>query len=344
MRVPWANGALLVLIVVQIGTGFAGLLGATDGFRIAFWLHIVGAYGIFVLLFAKALIVNDAIRRKPRPSQTPAGLVLLVVMLLFVLASGFVWSAGGRRVWGGLSLINWHAYVAITLAAVLAWHVLDRRWVVRVPGAVGRGAFLRLAGVFAAGVALWGVERALQPALGLAGAHRRWTGSYEVGSDGGDFPETSWFNDDPEPIDPGVWVLVVDGAVARPLRYDLTRVRDVISRGRLDATLDCTGGWFTRQTWTGVTLVDLLDLAQVEPGAHTIRVTSVTGYSRLFSLAHARELILATHVAGAPLSHGHGAPLRLVVPGRRGFDWVKWVVRVEVLRSSHLLQPPLPLS
>ena len=54
--------------------------------------------------------------------------------------------------------------------------------------------------------------------------------------------------------------------------------------------------------------------------------------------------VLATQVAGAPLGHGHGFPARLVVPDRRGFDWVKWVVRVHVGRTSHLLQPPLPLS
>lgn len=344
MRVPWANGALLILVGLQIGTGFAGLLGATDGFRFAFWLHVVGAYGIFVLLFAKALIVNDAIRRRPRATQTPAGAVGLVVLLAVVMVSGFVWSIGGRRVVAGVSLINWHAYVAIALAVLLVWHVADRRWIVKVPGAADRGAFLRLAGVFAAGIALWGVERVLQPALGVPGAKRRWTGSYEVGSGGGAFPETSWLNDDPAPIDQATWILTVDGAVARPLHYDLTRVRDVISRGRVEALLDCTGGWFTRQTWTGVTLFDLLDLAQVQAGGDTVRVTSVTGYARLFSLDHARRLILATHVAGAPLSHGHGAPLRLVVPERRGFDWVKWVTHVEVLRSSHLLQSPLPLS
>jgi DMSO/TMAO reductase YedYZ molybdopterin-dependent catalytic subunit len=73
-------------------------------------------------------------------------------------------------------------------------------------------------------------------------------------------------------------------------------------------------------------------------------VESVTGYTRRFSVDHARHLLLATRVAGGPLSHGHGFPVRLVVPDRRGFEWVKWVVRIRVLRGSYLLQPPLPLT
>ncbi|HBJ30732.1 MAG TPA: sulfite oxidase, partial [Dehalococcoidia bacterium] len=35
----------------------------------------------------------------------------------------------------------------------------------------------------------------------------------------------------------------------------------------------------------------------------------------------AREFVLATNVGGETLSHGDGYPLRLVAPGRRGFEW-----------------------
>jgi DMSO/TMAO reductase YedYZ molybdopterin-dependent catalytic subunit len=59
-------------------------------------------------------------------------------------------------------------------------------------------------------------------------------------------------------------------------------------------------------------------------------------------LADAPHLLLATHVAGQPLSAGHGAPLRLVAAGRRGFWWVKWVVRIEVVDAPWWLQPPFP--
>src|ERR1044072_2234957 len=49
-----------------------------------------------------------------------------------------------------------------------------------------------------------------------------------------------------------------------------------------------------------------------------------------FGPADARDLPLATHIGEAPLTHGHGAPCRLVAPGRRGLQWVRWVERVEV--------------
>ena len=45
-----------------------------------------------------------------------------------------------------------------------------------------------------------------------------------------------------------------------------------------------------------------------------------------------------------PLSHGHGAPARLVLPGRRGMEWVKWVAVIRVNASGALWQSPLPLQ
>ena len=44
----------------------------------------------------------------------------------------------------------------------------------------------------------------------------------------------------------------------------------------------------------------------------------------------ARRLLLATHVGDEELSHDHGAPLRLVAPDHRGFQWIKWVTRLEL--------------
>jgi DMSO/TMAO reductase YedYZ molybdopterin-dependent catalytic subunit len=71
---------------------------------------------------------------------------------------------------------------------------------------------------------------------------------------------------------------------------------------------------------------------------------SVTGYSRRYPLVDAGRLWLATRVGGAPLSAGHGAPARIVAPGRRGFWWVKWVTSLEVSGAPWWWQPPFPLT
>jgi len=71
-------------------------------------------------------------------------------------------------------------------------------------------------------------------------------------------------------------------------------------------------------------------LADPSAGAGRVLVKSATGWTASLGLAEAADCLLATAVAGVPLPLGNGFPVRLVVPGRRGLDWVKWVTEVEV--------------
>jgi hypothetical protein len=41
---------------------------------------------------------------------------------------------------------------------------------------------------------------------------------------------------------------------------------------------------------------------------------------------------------------GHGAPVRLLAPGRRGPWWVKWVRSVDLVDRPWWLQLPFPLD
>jgi DMSO/TMAO reductase YedYZ molybdopterin-dependent catalytic subunit len=76
----------------------------------------------------------------------------------------------------------------------------------------------------------------------------------------------------------------------------------------------------------------------------SVNVRSITGYSRRFAFDEASGLLLATRLDGSPLDAGHGFPVRLVVPGRRGFAWVKWVGTVDVEDLPSWWQPPFPLQ
>ena len=130
-----------------------------------------------------------------------------------------------------------------------------------------------------------------------------------------------WFLDNVPRTDVDSYVLtvVVSGEVTARIPYaDLLKQ----STASTEAVLDRTGGWWSRQQCTGVRLDRLLPGPEV-PG-RSVEVVSATGYHRR-------------------LPPGHGAPVRLVVPGRRGFWWVKWVDRVEVSSAPWWWQPPLPL-
>ena len=67
-----------------------------------------------------------------------------------------------------------------------------------------------------------------------------------------------------------------------------------------------------------------------------------------FLLVAVGVLAIASLVGGGmahePLAAGHGAPVRLVAEGRRGFWWVKWVSRVDIDNLPPWWQPPLPLA
>lgn len=106
---------------------------------------------------------------------------------------------------------------------------------------------------------------------------------------------------------------------------------------RASVVLDCTGGWWSQQEWSGMLLRRLLPPSTTG----SVEVISATGYWRRLPLAD--DLLLATRAGGDTLSAGHGAPVRLVVPGRRGYHWVKWVTHVEHDQRPWQLQPPLPL-
>lgn len=326
------NLALELLVVVALASGLASwTLG--DGWNgAATFVH--GASGLTLALLVPAKVrgsVRTGFRRNRATKWVSAafGVVVLATVVLGILHSTGLWFGVGT--WSAL----WtHELLGFVTVVLLVWHVVSRP--VR-PSArdLERRAFLRLGTVAAAAVAVHVVQRPLAAAVGLAGGDRRTTGSHEIASrDPGRMPAVVWFDDDaPSDVDPASWQVEVGGAVV-PVAELRARTRPLV------AVLDCTGGWWSEQVWDAVPLSELL----TDADGRSVRVESATGYSRLFPIDDLADLHLAVGYGGEPLHRRHGAPVRLVVPGRRGFEWVKWVVRVDPGDRPAWLQPPLPLS
>jgi DMSO/TMAO reductase YedYZ molybdopterin-dependent catalytic subunit len=84
--------------------------------------------------------------------------------------------------------------------------------------------------------------------------------------------------------------------------------------------------------------------AGIFPTTDSITIRATTGYQRRFTLKEANRYLLALDVAGTPLSHGLGFPLRLVAPDKRGVEWVKWITEIEANTTAKIWQSPLPLQ
>jgi len=251
---------------------------------------------------------------------------------VLALGSGIWWAGGGQWDFAGFNLLNWHIALGFMLTAAIAIHMVARAKRLRKRDIVGRRRALHVGALLLGSVALWPAQQFGEHVLNLPGTRQRFTGSYESGSYAGNaFPTSSWVADQPRPLDVQTWRLSLGGAVTTPrdFSYDeLVAVGDV-----LEATLDCTGGFYSTQYWQGISVGHLLDQVAVQNDAQYVSFVSVTSYRWSLPLAEARKALLATHVGNDPLSHEHGYPLRLVAPGRRGFEWVKWITHIEVLTA-----------
>jgi hypothetical protein len=341
MRTPWANLVLLILLIIQVVTGYFGFVNGRSPQRWILWLHGIGAYGLLVLLYWKSSIIADAFRRKNKWTWSRLSFAIMLVLLLITIALGLVWTYWGPLYLGGFSLVSLHIYLAIPLMILLLWHSWRMRFILKLPQTLGRRLFLGGAVSALGGLFFWRAAKWTKQAAALPGAERRFTGSYEwVGNY---FPSVSWIADRPEPVEIGDWRLEIGGAVMQPLSLNYGQLQEMAT-DEITATLDCTGGWYTTQDWRGVSLGRLLALAGVGDEAKSMTVTAVSGYQRRFSLEQANGYLLALAVAGDPLSHGHGFPVRLVAPDQRGVNWVKWVARICVNETSRFWQLPLPLQ
>ena len=341
MRFPWANTLLLVLILAELVTGYFGLTSGSSEKAIYIQAHRVAGYGILAILLWKSRNILFSLRwRRARTPRTAS--MALLVLLLATLALGLAWSLAGPFSFWLFSGVSWHIYVGAALLPILIWHSLYHTRGFPIRFWADRRSFLRLAGLVAIGFAGWQVAELGVRATSLSGEGRRFTGSYGVtGRPPGSFPVVSWLNDRPQPVESSRWRLAIGGQVQREL---VLGYEELAADAKLDATIDCTGGWYSTQTWRGVPVARLLRMASPGPQARSVTFTSVTGYYRRFSVEEAERYLLATHVGGRPLSHGHGFPVRLVAPGKRGFEWVKWVVEIEVNDTPKWLQPPIPLQ
>lgn len=331
----WTNLALFVLLGLALVSGWVAFFYALAPSRWSLIVHATSGYAIVALTPWKSVIAAGGVQRR-RPGWWAS--LLLTVLVVVSVVSGVLHSTGLLIAAGPLSAMEVHVGAALIALPFTVWHVIARRIPMRAVD-FSRRSVLR-AGALLAGAGLaYGAGDGIVRLLTLPGGRRSLSGSYEYGSfQPALLPVTQWMFDGVPAIDPRAWRLLIhSSSTTRAWSHDeLMRFDD-----RVRATLDCTGGFYSTQDWSGVWLSRLIP--DGTKGA-SIHVRSLTGYDRRFSIAAADQLLVATRLGGAPLDPGHGFPVRLVALNQRGYWWVKWVTSITVDEVPAWWQLPFPMQ
>lgn len=137
---------------------------------------------------------------------------------------------------------------------------------------------------------------------------------------------------------PDNWRLMVDGAVASPLSLSIEDLIQYPSSTQM-STLECNfhigpSLLISNATWTGVALNTIIQQAAPLAEAASVNFYAMDGYIMgsfyLNELIQNNDLMLAYGMNGQELPHNHGYPVRLVLPGCAGYQWIKWIDRIEI--------------
>jgi DMSO/TMAO reductase YedYZ molybdopterin-dependent catalytic subunit len=147
------------------------------------------------------------------------------------------------------------------------------------------------------------------------------------------------------------WRLTVSGLVDQEVELSLEDLQGMESR-TITAFLECSGnarGRFAPQAdgsqwgngaignaeWTGVSVIDVLDMAGVQAGAVDL-VSQGGDFAEMqrglpLEVATDPDVMLVWEMNGEPLPAPNGGPVRLLVPGWGGIASTKWLVGLEVI-------------
>ena len=130
------------------------------------------------------------------------------------------------------------------------------------------------------------------------------------------------------------YTLRVGGLVSKAATYTMADL-EKLPQASLVQDFQCVTGWHVPQVhWAGVRLSTLIDLAGPTSGAHGVRFTSFDGtYTESLTLTEARrpDVIVATQMLGAPVTHDHGGPVRMYVGSNYGYKSTKWLSGIELV-------------
>ncbi|NMO96730.1 molybdopterin-dependent oxidoreductase [Paenibacillus lemnae] len=140
-------------------------------------------------------------------------------------------------------------------------------------------------------------------------------------------------------FDNSSWSFTLDGLVDKKMTWTW---EDFLALKREVQVSDfhCVTGWSVYQnTWEGIPLSKLLDMAGVQSEATTVKFYSGDGvYTDSLTMEQARmdDVMVAVMHDGLPIPNQLGGPVRLITPQMYAYKSVKWLDRIELIQGDHV--------
>ena len=142
-----------------------------------------------------------------------------------------------------------------------------------------------------------------------------------------------WYNPVP-PIDQKTYRLQVRGLIDNPLSFSVADLRR-FPHASQNSRLKCVQCWSARADWGGFRFGHLLEAAKPKKAAKAVRVECADKWYEYFSVQDllSPRVLFAMDMQGQPLADRHGAPLRLIDPGRYGYKSAKLITSIEFVEE-----------
>ena len=132
------------------------------------------------------------------------------------------------------------------------------------------------------------------------------------------------------------WILQIDGAVSHPINLTLNELI-AMPRYTVYAELYCYGKLVTKGNWAGVSLQSVLEKAEFDQQANSVKFGAEDGYGIDISISDALGRALLAYEIDEQLLP---EKLRLVIPGANGDRWIGLITHITVSTSATSPNPP----
>ena len=143
-----------------------------------------------------------------------------------------------------------------------------------------------------------------------------------------------WYNPVPA-LDASSYRLKVHGLVEKLQLFALADLRR-FPQDSQSSRLKCVQCWSARTAWGGFRFAHLLETTKPLKAAKAVRVDCADKWYEYFSIQEvlSPRVLLVLDMAGKPLAERHGAPLRLIDPGRYGYKSAKLITSIEFVAEG----------